>query len=184
MEVDPQPAVVGVDDDPLDASSHGRLSLGKRPVPKGGPQVGGEPRGVSHGLGHLGLGERIMFQGLQLGLQVLAFLVELGQAPIDKVAVGRRDVVQQVGGGAIEAAEAALQVPACARNRLPVGAEPRAEGLGNPIARVLSPVAAIEADQTLDDRLLDLALRNCSQVADTSAMTDVAAAGVVVGLRA
>ncbi len=115
---------------------------------------------------------------------MLAFLVELGQAPIDKVAVGRRDVVQQVAGGAVEEAEAAQQAPACARNRLPVGAEPRAEGLGNPIARVLSPVAAIEADQTLDHRLLELALGNCSEVADASAMTDVAAAGVVVGLGA
>ncbi len=106
MEVDPQPTVICIHRDPLDASSHGRLALGKRPLPKGGLQAGGEPRRLAHGLGHLGLGERIMFQGLQLGLQVLALLVELGQAPIDKLPIGRRDVVQQVAGGAIEAAEA------------------------------------------------------------------------------
>jgi len=87
VEVDPQLAVVCIHRDPLDAPPHGRLALGERPLPKCGAEARGEPRRLSHGLGHLGLGERIMFQGLQLGLQVLACLVELGQAPIDEVEV-------------------------------------------------------------------------------------------------
>ncbi len=124
MEVDPQPAVICIHSDPLDASSHRRLALGERPLPKCGAEARGEPRRLAHGLGHLGLGERVVLQGLQLGLQVLAILVELGQAPIDELPIGRRDVVQQVAGGAIEAAKATPKAPACARNRLPVGAEP------------------------------------------------------------
>ncbi len=89
VEVDPQPAAVCIHRDPLDASSHGRLALGKRPLPKGGAEARGEPRRLAHGLGHLGLGERLVLQGLKFGLQVLALFVELGQAPIDELRFGQ-----------------------------------------------------------------------------------------------